>query len=292
MEKDEVLAQVWLSRVPMQNKLRRSLLGNIDAILNAYQLDPRGLRLTDLKDSLTQYKKQGIGVIVPSDDQYKRVFGSYQALGFDVPFLLYIKGNQSLLDKSGIAFVGSRQAPLYAQRVTQELVGGLQGLEACIISGGAQGVDTKAHEVAMGRGLSTICVLGCGIGYDYPALNKRLFKRLGQEQLLISEYPPGTAPRRYQFPERNRIIAQLSKAVVVTSAGKLSGSLITAERAMELDHPVLTVPWPLFEPCGEGCNFLLETGAQLITSGQHLREHLIAFGLIKEEEIKGLDPEE
>ena len=292
MEKDEVLAQVWLSRVSMNSRLRRSLLGNSNAILAAYELDPRGLCMDDLKDSLTQYKKQGINVIVPTDDQYQRVFGSYQVLGFDVPFLLYVKGDQTLLDKGGIAFVGSRQAPLYAQRATQELVGGLQGLDVSIISGGARGVDTKAHEAAMDKGLSTICVLGCGIGYDYPASNKRLFKRLGQEQLLISEYPPGTAPKRYQFPERNRIIAQLSKAVVVTSAGKLSGSLITAERAMELDHPVLAVPWPLFEPCGEGCNFLLETGAQLITSGQHLREYLIAIDLIKEEEIKGLDPEE
>lgn len=288
MEKDEVLAQVWLSRVPMNNKLRRSLLGNVDAILAAYHLDQRGLSLAELKDSLTQYKKQGIGLILPSDNQYQKMFGNYQILGFDVPFLLYAKGDQSLLDKNGIAFVGSRQAPLYAQRVTQELVGGLKGLDLNIISGGAQGVDRKAHEAAMDNGISTICVLGCGIGYDYPASNKELFKRLGKEQLLVSEYPPGTAPRRYQFPERNRIIAQLSKAVVVTSAGQLSGSLITAERAMELDHPVMAVPWPLFEPSGEGCNFLLETGAQLITSGQHLREHLESIGLLKAEGIGGI----
>ena len=292
MEIDELLAQIWLSRVTMSSRMRRSLFGDVEAILKCYNLDQRGVSFDQLKDCFHDYKKQGIKVLVPTDNQYRRVFGLDQALGVDVPFILYIKGNQSLLDKTGVAFVGSRQAPRYAQRVTQELVGGLRGLDVTVISGGAKGVDTQAHETALAEGISTICVLGCGIGYNYPASNKTLFGRLGQEQLLISEYPPGTSPRRYQFPERNRIIAQLSKAVVVTSAGRQSGSLITAERGMELNHPILTVPWPLFEPLGEGCNFLLETGAQLITSGEHLRDHLLGIGLLKDGQIKRCSKEE
>lgn len=282
---DEVLAQVWLSRVRMKGSRRRELLGDPAAILAEYGRDRRAIDLSEVRRFYDRCQSGGISVLLPSDALYERVFGSYRRLGFDVPFLLYGRGDLSLLEKPGIAVVGSREATPYARRVTRELVCALRGLDVTIVSGGASGVDTVAHEAALAADLGTICVLGCGIGYDYPPSNRRLFESLGREHLMLSEYPPGSAPRRHQFPERNRIIAQLSRAVAVTSAGESSGSLITAERAMELDHPVFTVPWPLFQPLGEGCNFLLETGATILTSGNNFRDHLMGSHLICEADL-------
>lgn len=262
----------WLSQVKLEAGLRHSLKGDPRKISREFYQGDRGLSEWQISRRLEACQKIGIQVLLPGDALFEACFGELAKAGIHVPYILYMKGNPDLLKKRGIAFVGSRKVTEYGGRVTRDLVASLKGEDVVIVSGGARGVDRIAHETALRVGLPTICVLGCGIGYVYPPENGDLFEEISRSGLLLSEYEPGLAPQRYFFPERNRIIAQLSDYVVVTSAAAKSGSLLTAEYALDCNHEVLTVPYGIYEEQGEGCNFLLETGAQIITKKDDLRE--------------------
>ena len=268
------LWQIWLARAAMDSATRHSLKGDLPGIRRAYGRDQRGLSLDRIKRDLVVWAQSAIEVLVPTDPLYERVFGLWCEQGLTTPFILYMKGNPALLTRPGVALVGSRQPGEYGRRVTRDLVAALAGSDLVIISGGARGVDTEAHGQAMASGLSTICVLGGGIGRDYPRENGPLFRTMERDQLILSEYEPDSPPRRHQFPERNRIIAQLARVVAVTAASLESGSLITAEHAMECNLPVLAVPWPMDQPQGQGCLFLLSTGAMLISSPEQFWESI------------------
>ncbi len=217
-----------------------------------------------LERELQDCHQRGIKVLLPGDGLYEILFGEMARAGINVPYILYMKGDTSLLMKQGVAFVGSRDATADGLKATGALVRSLAPKDVVIISGGARGVDTAAHEAALDSGLPTICILGSGIGWDYPPENQGLFQRIAREGLLLSEYEPGRRPEKYFFPERNRIIAQLARTLVVTAAARGSGSLHTAEHAMDCGHMIHTIPYELFDPAGEGCRLLLETGAGLI----------------------------
>lgn len=275
----ERLAHIWLARAPMPARERHSLKGDSAGILAVWARNDRGLGMERIRQDLERWRREGIEVLVPGDALYQRRFGRCMELGLATPYLLYMKGNPLLLEKPAIAFVGSREAGPYGRRITRDLVDGLWGRELAVISGGARGVDTFAHQRALEIGLPTICVLGCGIGCDYPPENRALFRALERDHLVLSEYEPHSPPRRYYFPERNRIIAQLAQTVVVTAASLQSGSLITAEHAMDCGVPVLTVPWAIYHPQGAGCHFLLATGAGLISSPEQFREVIGSCGL-------------
>lgn len=262
----------WLSQVKFEAGVRRALKGNAEQIRREFERDPKGLCEKDMERKLDFLGKQQIQILLPGDLLFEEVFGDMAGKGIMVPYILYASGDMELLRKNGIAFVGSRSASGYGLRVTRELVASLEGQDVSIISGGARGVDRIAHETALEAGLPTICVLGCGIGYNYPPEHRVLFERIRRHGLLLSEYEPFQIPVRYFFPERNRIIAQLSEVVIVTCAAQKSGALITAEHAMDCNHKVYTVPHNIFDKQGEGCNFLLETGAGIITKSEYLRE--------------------
>lgn len=262
----------WLSQAKFDAKMRHELKGKCDDIAREFERDNRGLDEAAIKRRLDNCARLGIRLLLPGDELFEEVFGDLAQAGIHVPYLLFMKGNPDLLKMTGIAFVGSRKVTEYGGRVTKDLVASLQGEDVVVISGGAKGVDRIAHETALQFGLPTICVLGCGIGYVYPPENRVLFETISRIGLLLSEYEPGLPPQRYFFPERNRIIAQLSQYVVVTSAAARSGSLLTAEYAMDCNHEVLTVPYGIYEAVGEGCNFLWGTGARMITKKDDLRE--------------------
>ncbi len=268
------LWQIWLARAAMSSTRRHALWGDIPGIRREYGRDQRGLSLDRIRRDLAVWAQSAIEVLVPTDPLYGRVFGARREQGLTTPFILYMKGNPALLTRPGLALVGSRQPGDYGRKVTRDLVAALAGSDLVIISGGARGVDTQAHGQAMASGLSTICVLGGGIGRDYPRENGPLFRAMERDQLILSEYEPDSPPRRHQFPERNRIIAQLARAVVVTAASLESGSLITAEHAMDCNVPVLAAPWPMDQIQGQGCLFLLSTGALLISSPEQFWESI------------------
>lgn len=130
-----------------------------------------------------------------------------------------------------------------------------------IISGMAQGIDSCAHEGALDAGGSTIAVLGCGVDVCYPAASRRTYERLRKNGGLLSEYPCGAPPLAFHFPQRNRIISALSDVVLIVEARRRSGSLITADLALEQGKSVMAVPGRVTDRLSEGCNWLISEGA-------------------------------
>jgi DNA processing protein len=165
-----------------------------------------------------------------------------------------------------VAIVGTRRATAYGARVTREIAAHLARAGAVVLSGLARGIDAEAHVGGLtGR---TAAVLGTGIDIAYPAGHRALHAEIRSRGLLLSEQPPGARATAGSFPERNRIIAALACMTIVVEAGRKSGALITAARALELDRIVAAVPGPIDVPQSAGSNELLRDGAQIITSAE------------------------
>lgn len=184
------------------------------------------------------------------------------------PYVLFMKGDRRLLSHAGVAVVGSRAMTPYAEAMTRWVVSSLSS-RYIIISGLAKGVDSTAHCEAMIRG-QTIAVLGCGIDRVYPAENASLYDRIAHEGLILSEYPGLTPPNRAHFPWRNRLVAALSKTVIVTQADYKSGSMITVRQALALGKDVATIPYRIGDPEGVACNALIRDGAQILMDATDL----------------------
>ena len=190
------------------------------------------------------------------------------------PVVLYCKGNLSLLNTRKFAIVGSRRTQINIIKECSKIAGEVAN-RFTIVTGMADGADGAAIDGAIESG-KIISVLAYGFDYAYPAVNEKLIQRVAQKGLLLSEYPPGIPPKSYQFPVRNRIIAGLSDAVLVVSAGKRSGALITAEYAEQFGKQVMAFPYSMGVTYGEGCNTLIKKGANLVESTPDIFE---AFGL-------------
>lgn len=151
------------------------------------------------------------------------------------PFMIFLRGNKNLLSYKMAAIVGTRKPSETGKKVTYAMVQTLKDFNYAIVSGLAKGIDSAAHQAALDMQLPTIGILGCGIDYVYPKESRELaVKMIEKGNLLISEYPPGSKPHRWHFPERNRLIAALSSVVLLAEApSTLSGTIITAHRAIE-----------------------------------------------------------
>lgn len=182
----------------------------------------------------------------------------------DPPSILYCRGSGSLNFNNGVAVVGSRNADGYGQAMALELSTSLAEHGLTIVSGLALGIDACAHRGALKGGGSTVAVMGCGINICYPSANKKLSKIIEEHGLIISEYPENFRPLPYNFPYRNRIIAALSRAVVVVQAHYKSGAMITANLAADLGRQVLAVPGPINSQQSEGPLELIANGAGLV----------------------------
>ncbi|MBD3109457.1 DNA-protecting protein DprA [Bacillus sp. AGMB 02131] len=182
---------------------------------------------------------------------------------YNPPWVIYAKGRLSMLQKeNALAVVGMREATVYGQEVIDRLLPPLIRRGCCIISGLAAGIDTLAHRSALGHGGSTIAVLGGGLFHIYPKDNTSLALKMMKEQLVISEYTPFTKPERWMFPMRNRLISGLSDGVLVVEAKMKSGSLITAQHALEQGKNVFAVPGKITDNTSVGTNFLIQEGAK------------------------------
>lgn len=186
------------------------------------------------------------------------------------PLFLFLKGNEDNMTLPMVGVVGARECSSYSKEVLSTILPVLIEERVCIVSGLAKGVDGLAHRNTINLSGRTIGVTGTGLDYYYPSQNKELQLEMEKTQLLLSEYPPGTPPRRHQFPERNRIIAGLSKSIVVIEAKQRSGSLITARIALEEGRDVFAVPGPITNPLSAGCNELLKDGALVCTDGNSI----------------------
>lgn len=175
------------------------------------------------------------------------------------PWVIFYRGNLALLSKPACSVIGSRQPHPYGVKMTSLITNELL-INYVIVSGMAKGIDQVAHQTALKNG-QTIAVLGSGIDYVYPASNQSLYEKLCQTQLVLSEYPGSTIPKRYYFLARNRLIAALGEFLVVTQATLKSGTFKTVEYALELGKEIYTIPYNLDIPAGAGCNELLNNGA-------------------------------
>ena len=180
----------------------------------------------------------------------------------DPPPALFVDGDPG--GGTTVALVGSRRAPRSGLETAAVLGRALAARGVCVVSGLAAGVDAAAHEGALEAGGRTVGVLGCGIDVVYPRENRELFRRVGEEGALVSEYYLGEAPLAWRFPARNRIIAGLSDAVVVVEAPEKSGALITARHAIDAGRDVWAVPGPRGAPECRGSNRLLADGAGVL----------------------------
>lgn len=215
-----------------------------------------------IQEELKKIERSKVSVISIFDKDYPVNLKSI----YDPPFILYIKGKIIPEDVSAVAIVGTRRLSEYGKAATEKIVKGLIARKATIVSGMARGIDTVAHRTALSCGGRTIAVLGSGINVCYPPENRRLFEQIAQEGAVISEFPMSTAPERYNFPVRNRVISGLSLGVVVIEAGRKSGALITADMALEQGREVFAVPGSIFSDGARGSHSLIRQGAKLVES--------------------------
>ena len=175
-----------------------------------------------------------IGRLTPGMPQYPALLKEIK----NPPRELFFLGNVEILKSRCLAVVGSRRTTSYGRNTAVRLAKRAAEAGITIVSGMARGIDTCAHRGALDAGGSTIAVLGCGVDICYPAENRQLKEEIENRGLVISEYPPQTAPQKYYFPQRNRIISGLSELTAVVQAGSRSGALITAELAAEQGREV------------------------------------------------------
>jgi DNA processing protein len=217
------------------------------------------------------YADCGIQVINRMDADYPPLLKEI----YNAPLLLYVKGNLACLQTRTLAFVGTRKASEYGRQCTEKLVSEMKSADVCIVSGLAAGIDTWAHRSAIHAGLPTVAVFGCGLDMIYPSSNRKLSQEiLAGGGAWVSEYPLGTMPTQYSFPQRNRIVAGLSHGIVVVEGDVKSGALITARLAVDEGRSVYAVPGNVFSPGSQGPHYLIKTGAIPVTEGADILSEL------------------
>jgi DNA processing protein len=188
------------------------------------------------------------------------------------PAVLCVVGDLAMLDEPTVAIVGARNASAAAVRFARQLSADLAGRGLTIVSGLARGIDAAAHVGALAAGGRTAGMIASGIDVAFPPENAPLQARMAREQLVVSEYPPGTEPLARHFPARNRIIAGAALATLVIEAAPRSGSLITARLAGEFGREVLAVPGSPLDARAQGCNQLIRDGATLVQNADEVEE--------------------
>lgn len=184
----------------------------------------------------------------------------------DPPLVLYLEGRSELLRADSVAIVGSRRPTPQGLEIARRLARELGEHGWCVVSGLAAGIDGAAHAGALEAGAGTVAVVGTGLDVVYPHAHRALAARVAQQGLIVSEFPLGMAPMPDNFPQRNRIIAGLSRGTLVVEAALRSGSLITARQATEAGREVFAVPGSIHSPQARGCHALLREGAKLVES--------------------------
>jgi len=182
------------------------------------------------------------------------------------PAALWLAGDPDVLWQPQLAVIGSRNPTVGGLDNARSFAGELARQGLTITSGMASGIDSAAHEAALDAGGRTVAVLGTGIDIVYPASGRALAQRIREQGALVSEFPPGTPPKRSHFPSRNRLISGLSLGVLVIEAGLRSGTLITARMAANQGRDVFALPGSIHNPLAKGCHRLIRDGARLVES--------------------------
>lgn len=209
-------------------------------------------------------RRKNIQVLTIQEEQYPARLRNIA----DPPLVLYCKGVlPDFSQMPAIGMVGTRKATAYGLNIARQFGGQIAQCGGLVVSGGAAGVDTMALQGALDVAGQTVAVLGCGVDVVYPRTNRRLFMQIEERGCLLSEYLPGTQPKPWHFPERNRIISGISNGVLVIEAPAKSGALITARDALEQGRDVYAVPANIDMPTCAGSNALLGDGATAVFTG-------------------------
>ncbi|MGL5379822.1 DNA-processing protein DprA [Clostridium sp.] len=253
-------------------KNEKSIYNNIDDIKNGFMLSIK--EKEEIKsisnDEIIIFEKylqrEGIKYITLNSSEYPESLTKIE----EPPYVLFYKGDLSLIHKRAIGIVGSRNCTNYGREVTKVITKELCESDIVVISGVASGIDSVSHKIALEEGGKTIGVLGCGINIVYPKINANLYREIIKNGLLISEFMPDTAPFAYNFPRRNRIISGISEGVIVSEASLKSGSLITVSYALDQGKKIMAVPGSVIQRYSIGCNKLIKDGAEVFTELEDL----------------------
>lgn len=289
---------IALSLTELTNKKKHKLLSQCDDKTSIFS-DEKRLKDYFLKVADAHAYSEFLDAYVKADKEISRLneFGAkavtmfdedYPSLLLDIdepPTVLYIRGNETLLNKRAIAVVGTRKATRYGLKVTAEFTREFARAGLVVVSGFARGVDSEAHKVCVEEELPTIAVLGSGLNICYPSENRELMSKvLRCGGLFVSEYPLDTKPLSYHFPDRNRIVSGLSEGVFIPEATDKSGSLITAGFAMEQGRELFVVPGNINSLSSVGSNKLIRSmqGAIVLEA----EDVLSALGIFNNKEEK------
>jgi DNA processing protein len=222
---------------------------------------------TDLQGELRRIKEAGVHVLTWADDSYPANLRSIA----DPPIVLYVKGKLEARDKNAIAIVGSRMTTLYGQETARQLGYQLAYAGLTVVSGGARGIDTMAHQGALAAKGRTIAVFGTGIDIVFPKENDALFEKIVESGgALMTQFPFGRQGDVQTFPIRNRIVSGLSLGLVVVEADVNSGAMITAGMAADQGRQVYAVPGRIDTPRSRGCHKLIKGGAKLVENSEDI----------------------
>ncbi len=220
----------------------------------------------DLAAELKRVDDFGCHVLTLADENYPEHLRQI----YDAPLVLYVKGEWTAKDKNGVAIVGSRQTTYYGTETARKLAYQLAYVGITVVSGGARGIDTAAHQGALNAKGRTIAVLGTGINLVFPTENAALFERIAANGALITQFPFNRKADKQSFPIRNRIVAGLTLGTVVVEANLTSGALITAGMAVDYGRQVFAVPGRIDSPRSKGCHDLIKRGAKLCEGAEDI----------------------
>ena len=221
-------------------------------------------------EQIDRCRKEGVVIIPLCSEDYPPLLAQID----NPPMQLFVKGDPSLLKTDCIAIVGARAATSYGIEMAGRFATDLGGRNYTVVSGMATGIDAAAHYGCLGVRGKTIAVLGCGVNRAYPSQNRKLYQCIADSGALVSEYPLDTEPDAFRFPARNRIISGLSLGVMVVEAAKRSGSLITAQLALEQNREVFAVPGRIDSFKSAGTHNMLQQGAKLVLRVEDIIEEL------------------
>jgi DNA processing protein len=220
----------------------------------------------DLSAELKRISEFGCRIVIQNDPEYPELLRQI----YDPPIVLYVKGQLLPKDKNSVAMVGSRMTTHYGIEVARKLGYQLAYLGVTVVSGGARGIDTAAHQGALsGKGRS-VAVLGTGINLVFPPENVELFERIAANGAVITQFPFNRPADKQTFPIRNRIVAGMTLGTVVVEANLTSGALITANFATEYGRQVFAVPGRIDSPRSKGCHDLIKKGAKLCEGAEDI----------------------
>ncbi len=212
-----------------------------------------------LEGELKRIRESGCRVLAQTDDDYPELLRQI----YDPPIILYVKGQLTGKDKNAMAMVGSRRTTHYGIETARKLAYQLAYVGVTVVSGGARGIDTAAHQGALSAKGRTVCVLGTGINVVFPPENAELFERIAGSGAVITQYPFNRNADKQSFAIRNRIVAGMTLGTIVVEANLTSGALITANFGVEYGRQIFAVPGRIDSPQSKGCHDLIKKGAKL-----------------------------